>query len=104
MCSFKKDIECAIRNIQEGQIEEAKRWVSEAMLLRPEAPEPHNLLGIIAEYTGDMVSARKHYRASWALDEAYQPAYKNLDRLTSNYSNKVLERFEFGVRELMENE
>ena len=50
-----------------------------AMGKYPDAPEPHNLLGILLEKTGDHLEAMKHFRAAWALDPAYRPAQRNLE-------------------------
>jgi hypothetical protein len=32
--------------------------------------------------TGDFQSARKHYRAAYALNPAYKPSCRNLERIT----------------------
>lgn len=104
MCVFKNYIKNAIGSIQEGNIDEAQEEAKLALALKPEAPEPHNILGIIAEYIGDRESALKHYRASWALEASYQPAYKNLDRLTSNYNSKTWRQFDLGIEELTNEE
>ena len=45
----------------------------------PHAPEPHNLIGILLEKTGDHPAAMKHFRAAWALDPTYLPARRNLE-------------------------
>jgi len=50
-----------------------------AMGAYPDAPEPHNLLGILLERTGNHPEAMKHFRAAWALDPAYRPAQRNLE-------------------------
>lgn len=47
------------------------------------APEPHNLLGILAETTGNLSLAGRHYRAAYDLDPTYKPAIRNLERITS---------------------
>ena len=44
----------------------------------PDAPEPHNLMGIIYMRKGDKGSAMRHFRAAWALDPTYLPARENL--------------------------
>jgi len=41
------------------------------------------LLGIIAELRRDLVLACRHYRAAYALDPSYEPANRNLARITS---------------------
>ena len=53
--------------------------ISEAMMKFPNAPEPHNLLGIVLEKEGDHAGAMKHFRAAYALDPNYIPARQNLE-------------------------
>ncbi len=68
----------------------ARAGIVEAMGLDMDAPEPHNLLGILYEMTGDFQAARKHYRAGYALDPAYKPCCRNLERLTGFVSGDFL--------------
>ena len=56
----------------------------------------HNLLGILAEFTGDLNMACKNYRASYSLDPTYKPASRNLDRITSMYPRLGNESPDFG--------
>ena len=51
------------------------------MIQYPDAPQPQNLLGIIAELNGDKVLAMKHYRAAWSLAPNYRPSRENIDRM-----------------------
>lgn len=60
--------------------------ICQAMESYPHAPEPHNLLGIILEKTGDHLSAMKHFRAAWALDPTYLPAIQNLNTYGTFFS------------------
>nr|WP_288824380.1 hypothetical protein [uncultured Clostridium sp.] len=53
----------------------------------PHAPEPHNLIGILLEKTGDHPAAMKHFRAAWALDPTYLPARRNLECYGTFFSN-----------------
>lgn len=46
----------------------------------PHSPQPHNLMGIVLEATGDAQGAMKHYRAAIALEPSYMPARENLYR------------------------
>lgn len=65
-----------------------KKLIMEALIKYPDAPQPQNLLGILAEYNHDQILAMKHYRASWALASNYRPAKENIDRLVDmHYSN-----------------
>ena len=60
--------------------------ICEAMGKFPNAPQPHNLLGIVMEKEGDHAGAMKHFRAAYALDPAYIPARQNLDYYGTFYS------------------
>lgn len=60
--------------------------VRQAMERYPHAPQPHNLLGIILEKTGDHMAAMKHFRAAWALDPSYAPVNYNLQTYATFYS------------------
>ncbi len=73
--------------LSSGQYDECHTLICEAMEYYPNAPQPHNLLGIMMERTGDHVGAMKHFRAAWALDPTYSPAGQNL----AHYSMPCLE-------------
>ena len=45
--------------------------ICQAMGEFPNAPQPHNLLGIVMEKEGDHAGAMKHFRAAYALDPTY---------------------------------
>ncbi|WP_050637210.1 hypothetical protein [Candidatus Stoquefichus sp. SB1] len=60
---------------------QCERKVTQLLTQYPDAPQPQNLLGIIAEVKGDKVLAMKHYRAAWALAPDYRPAHANIERL-----------------------
>ena len=60
--------------------------ICEAMGKFPNAPQPHNLLGIVMEKEGDQVGAMRHFRAAYALDPTYFPARQNLDYYGTFYS------------------
>ena len=49
-----------------------------AMYLYPDAPEPHNLMGILMEKQKNHISAIKHFRAALDLDPTYLPAKENM--------------------------
>ena len=60
--------------------------ICEAMGKFPNAPQPHNLLGIVMEKEGDHAGAMKHFQAAYALDPTYLPARQNLDHYGTFYS------------------
>ena len=57
-----------------------------AMSVYPDAPQPHNLLGVLLEKQGDHLLAMKHFRAAYALDPTYWPARHNLDHFGTFHS------------------
>ena len=59
--------------------------VLEALKKYPHAPQPQNLLGILAEKHGDGVLAMAHYRASYALAPYYRPSRENMDRYAERF-------------------
>jgi DNA-binding response OmpR family regulator len=85
-------VEYAKRYINERNLSQAGEYLQEALAADSSRPEAFNLLGIILELQGDRVEAQKRYRAALALDAAYEPAQKNLDRSVKlTYSRKGLD-------------
>lgn len=78
---FIKAIIQAADLLQKNDFESSHAQIAYAMALNMDAPQPHNLLGILYELVGDENAARKHYRAAYALDPTYKPACRNLERL-----------------------
>lgn len=75
------DILCSsVRDLSEaGNYTAAKEMIGNAMCRYPDAPHPHNLMGVVLEKLGDHGTAMKHFRAARALDPSYLPAGHNLD-------------------------
>ena len=73
--------------VSNGEYNECTTMISKAMGEHPHNPEPHNLLGIVLEHTGNHCAAMKHFRAAWALDPTYAPASQNLNNYGTFYSN-----------------
>ena len=82
--------------LHRSETDAAYALITEAMLLEPDFPQPHNLLGIYFELSGDVDRARRHYRAAYALDPTYTPALGNLERLCLTYESKPL-ACDFGI-------
>jgi DNA-binding response OmpR family regulator len=76
-------IEFAKKCILDGRIDDAVRYVREAVSKTPQRPEAFNFLGILMEMQDQKLEALKLYRASSALDPTYAPARKNLSRATA---------------------
>ncbi|MGE5552195.1 MAG: response regulator [Bacteroidota bacterium] len=68
--------------VAKGSPGDANQYLRRAINLNPERPEPFNLLGASAEHQGDMDGARRMYRVALALDPSYEPAVRNLDRVS----------------------
>lgn len=75
--------------------EESYKLILKAIIENPDAPEPHNLLGIWYEFKGNNDLARKHYRAAYALDPTYRPASENLERVCT-FFNEYKRQVNFG--------
>jgi tetratricopeptide (TPR) repeat protein len=75
-------IELAKRSINQRYFDAAVEHVKKAISVDPTRPEAFNLLGILMEVHNDYAKAQEQYRAALALDPTYEPAQKNLNRLT----------------------
>jgi YesN/AraC family two-component response regulator len=71
----------ARKRINEGYFDIAGVYAQKAVFLNPKRPEALNLLGGIAEATGNRQEACKYYRAALSLDPTYLPAQLNLERV-----------------------
>ena len=61
----------------------AELEVRAAIALDPDRPAAFNLMGAIHEQRQDPLTAIREYRAALALAPGYEPAQRNLERLTS---------------------
>jgi DNA-binding NtrC family response regulator len=80
--NFKELIKYSKKCIIEKEFQKAKEYLKKAIAENMDSPEPHNLLGILSEFEGDLSTARKHYRAALELDPTFKPADENLERTT----------------------
>lgn len=87
-----------IDNLQKHELSKAYNLISEEMHDNMDSPIPHNLLGIYYEISRDDCSARKHYRAAYALDPTYKPACRNLERIISFNRCDELFCFDYGFQ------
>lgn len=76
-------IELAKRSIGQSFFDAAIEHVRKAISLDPTRPEAFNLLGVLMEVRKNFSEAQEQYRAALAIDPSYEPAQKNLRRLTS---------------------
>jgi len=73
----------ALSRVRTEEFDAARIYIHKAIAIDPERPESFNLLGGICEARGERLEADKNYRTALALDATYQPAQKNLDRITN---------------------
>jgi Flp pilus assembly protein TadD len=73
----------AILKLKSYDMEEAYKYIMDACEEDPNAPQPHNLLGVWYECKGKNDLARKHYRVAYVLDPTYIPASENLERVST---------------------
>ncbi|WZL72027.1 response regulator [Clostridiaceae bacterium 35-E11] len=78
--SYKDILEFSKKCILSKDYSKAEEFLRKAISMDVDAPEPHNLLGILYEYRKEIQGAQKHYRAALALDPTYEPSSKNLQR------------------------
>lgn len=82
---YKMYLEYAKKCILERKYDKAEEYLKKAIIENLEGPEPHNLLGVIAEFEGKIQLAQKHYRAALSFDPTYKPADINLARTAKFY-------------------
>lgn len=65
-------------SLSQNAYKECMEDICYAMYLHPDAPEPHNLMGIVMEQQRNHIGAMKHFRAALDLDPTYLPARDNM--------------------------
>jgi len=101
------DIKEAICNLKNYEFEQAYKFILKALNENPNAPGPHNLLGIWYELKGNNDLARKHYRVAYVLDPTFKPATVNLERagnlfpykkIPVDFGDVMIEEISYGIR------
>lgn len=87
--NFRDVIGFAKKCIVEGDYDKADTYLKKSIGMDVDAPEPHNLLGVLAEHRRDIHTAQIHYRAALALEPSYTPASRNLERTAQYKYTKV---------------
>lgn len=85
---FKNVIDDVTEKLHNHEWDESHKIIINSLSENPDAPEPHNLLGLWYEFNKNYDLARKHYRAAYALDPTYKPASVNLERVCTMFSNR----------------
>jgi hypothetical protein len=93
---FIQCVDSAIGSLRQTQSCESFDLIVKAMCMNPDAPQPHNLLGIWYELNMDGDKARRHYRAAYSLDPAYKPSCKNLERICTLYDHSKPRSIDYG--------
>jgi len=75
-------VELGKRCMSDRHLDAASEHIRRAIGLDPSRPEAFNLLGAVYEIMGDRLEAQKNYRTALSIDATYEPARKNLYRLT----------------------
>jgi DNA-binding NtrC family response regulator len=73
----------AKQSINAGEFEVARVYAKKAIFIKYNRPEAYNILGGICEAKGDRHEGETNYRVSLDMDPTYEPASKNLARVTS---------------------
>ena len=80
--SYEDKLELAKKNIQNRHFDAAVEHAKAAIALDSSRPEAHNLLGTLLELQEEGDAAGQQYRKAISVDPTYQPARKNLDRIS----------------------
>lgn len=64
------------------RLDAARDHARQALALRPDRPEPFNVLGVVAQLQMDIAEAQRYFRSALALDDGYGPARQNLENLS----------------------
>ena len=76
-------VSLARQSISTGELAAARVYAKKAIFINPNRPEAFNILGGLCEARGDHLEAQQNYRIALELNPNYEPARKNLDRVTS---------------------
>jgi two-component system, OmpR family, alkaline phosphatase synthesis response regulator PhoP len=76
-------ISLAKQSINAGEFEVARVYAKKAVFIKYIRPEAYNILGGICEAKGDRQEAERNYRVALDMDPIYEPAVRNLERVTS---------------------
>lgn len=96
MNAFEEYSVSAKKALKEGDYILAEAKIKQAMNENPHSPGVHNLYGILEELLNEDNLAHKHYRAAIALDPAYAPAMRNLERISTFAEHARKAHVDFG--------
>ena len=96
MKDFEEYMTSARTALKAGDYLLAEAKIKQAMNENPHSPGVHNLYGILEELLNEDNLAHKHYRAAIALDPAYTPAMRNLERISTFADHARKAHVDFG--------
>ncbi|WP_373484427.1 hypothetical protein [Acetobacterium sp.] len=96
MNAFEEYVASAKQALKVGDYILAEEKIKKAMNENPHSPAVHNLYGILEELLKEDNLAHKHYRAANALDPAYTPAMRNLERISTFAERAKKAHIDFG--------
>jgi DNA-binding response OmpR family regulator len=85
---YSEDLARAKRALNNRWFEEAEVYLKQAIALKPDSAEAHNLLGVLHELRNDHDASYREFRAALKADRHHEPAKHNMRR--------YYERFTFG--------
>lgn len=89
--NYRAAIGLARKCIGENHLEAALEHLRRAAYLDPSHAVAINLMGAVMELKNDPIEAHRYYLAAYSLDPTYQPAIKNVDRITSYHRGHTID-------------
>lgn len=89
--NYEQSIEMSKKLIKDGLYKQASEFAQKAIDFLPSNPEGYNYLGAILEIRGDLRNAIEAYQTACHIDPMYEPARKNLERITKLHRNRDIE-------------
>ena len=83
---FAENLARAKRALNHRWFDEAEVFLKQAVGLRPDSAEAHNLLGVLHELRNEHDASYREYKAALAADKRYPPAYHNMTRYYERYT------------------
>jgi DNA-binding NtrC family response regulator len=65
---------------------EAEVFLKQALALKPDSAEAHNLMGVLHECRDELDASYQEYRAALKVDRGYEPAKHNMTRYYDRFS------------------
>ncbi len=88
LTQYEKLKQRAIKLLQEKDFNTSYKVLKECLQQDFERSDTYNLIGCYYECIGQRPKAMKFYRVAYYMDQTYQPAIKNLERLGNIHSSK----------------